>query len=178
MRNMHSSSECHARGMAPQGQRHAALHEPPCPCPACLHACCSWNYFRCSINETIIKEVADAIVSSGLRDAGYVYVNIGGRAGWPCACLWPQCLPRSSCRRACDVRWLMCITLYAPAAPGASARAPCTAHRRSSPPHPPPSQERSCGGPPARHARERAGREQPRRCDLHPQHALPSPTKP
>jgi alpha-galactosidase len=40
----------------------------------------SWNFFRCNINETVIKEVADAIVSSGLRDAGYIYVNIGGCA--------------------------------------------------------------------------------------------------
>jgi alpha-galactosidase len=37
----------------------------------------SWNFFRCNINETVIKDVADAIVSSGLRDAGYRYVNIG-----------------------------------------------------------------------------------------------------
>ncbi|PNH02182.1 putative alpha-galactosidase [Tetrabaena socialis] len=43
----------------------------------------SWNYFRCNINETIIKQVADAIVSSGLKDAGFVYVNIGLRwRGW------------------------------------------------------------------------------------------------
>lgn len=31
---------------------------------------------RCHINETLIQQVADALVSSGLRDAGYVYVNI------------------------------------------------------------------------------------------------------
>ncbi|GIL59411.1 hypothetical protein Vafri_14096 [Volvox africanus] len=36
----------------------------------------SWNYFRCNINETIIRQVADAIVASGLKDAGYRYVNI------------------------------------------------------------------------------------------------------
>ncbi|WIA29701.1 hypothetical protein OEZ86_012182 [Tetradesmus obliquus] len=36
----------------------------------------SWNTFRCHINETLIQQVADALVSSGLRDAGYVYVNI------------------------------------------------------------------------------------------------------
>jgi alpha-galactosidase len=41
----------------------------------------SWNNFRCNINESIIREVADAIVSSGLRDAGYLYVNIGEPAG-------------------------------------------------------------------------------------------------
>jgi alpha-galactosidase len=31
---------------------------------------------RCNINETLIQQVADALVSTGLRDAGYVYVNI------------------------------------------------------------------------------------------------------
>ncbi|GAX82413.1 hypothetical protein CEUSTIGMA_g9841.t1 [Chlamydomonas eustigma] len=36
----------------------------------------SWNFFRCNINETLIKEVADALVANGLRDAGYKYVNI------------------------------------------------------------------------------------------------------
>jgi len=36
----------------------------------------SWNYFACDVNEELIKETADAIVSSGMRDAGYIYVNI------------------------------------------------------------------------------------------------------
>ena len=36
----------------------------------------SWNKFGCDINEKTIKEVADAMVSSGLRDAGYVYLVI------------------------------------------------------------------------------------------------------
>jgi alpha-galactosidase len=37
----------------------------------------SWNRFRCEgLNEDLIKEVASAIVSTGLRDAGYQYVNI------------------------------------------------------------------------------------------------------
>ncbi len=36
----------------------------------------SWNIFGGDINETKIKEIADAIVSSGMRDAGYVYVNL------------------------------------------------------------------------------------------------------
>jgi hypothetical protein len=31
----------------------------------------SWNAFYCDINEALIKEVARAIVDSGLRDAGY-----------------------------------------------------------------------------------------------------------
>lgn len=36
----------------------------------------SWNHFGCEVSETLIKEMADAMVSSGMRDAGYVYLNI------------------------------------------------------------------------------------------------------
>jgi alpha-galactosidase len=36
----------------------------------------SWNHYACDIDETLIRSTADAIVSSGLRDAGYVYVNL------------------------------------------------------------------------------------------------------
>ncbi|ONK56611.1 uncharacterized protein A4U43_C10F10710 [Asparagus officinalis] len=36
----------------------------------------SWNHFDCSINEKIIKETADALVSTGLAEFGYRYVNI------------------------------------------------------------------------------------------------------
>ncbi|KAI9186400.1 hypothetical protein LWI28_016847 [Acer negundo] len=37
----------------------------------------SWNFLACNINETIIKETAGALISTGLADLGYVYVNIG-----------------------------------------------------------------------------------------------------
>ncbi|XP_035547491.1 alpha-galactosidase 3-like [Juglans regia] len=36
----------------------------------------SWNFFACNINETVIKETADALISTGLADLGYVHVNI------------------------------------------------------------------------------------------------------
>ncbi|KAG6510032.1 alpha-galactosidase 1-like [Zingiber officinale] len=36
----------------------------------------SWNHFSCQINETLIKETADAMVSTGLAKLGYQYVNI------------------------------------------------------------------------------------------------------
>ncbi|MEV0819625.1 NPCBM/NEW2 domain-containing protein [Nonomuraea rubra] len=36
----------------------------------------NWNAFGCDVNETLIKETADAFVSTGLKDAGYRYVNI------------------------------------------------------------------------------------------------------
>ena len=36
----------------------------------------SWNTFGCNIDENLIRQTTDAMVSSGMRDAGYVYVNI------------------------------------------------------------------------------------------------------
>ena len=36
----------------------------------------SWNLFRNKISEDLIKEIADAMAKSGLKDAGYEYVNI------------------------------------------------------------------------------------------------------
>ncbi|NLX79361.1 MAG: alpha-galactosidase [Clostridiales bacterium] len=36
----------------------------------------SWNLFRHRINEDLIYEIAEAMAKSGLKDAGYTYVNI------------------------------------------------------------------------------------------------------
>jgi len=36
----------------------------------------SWNKFGCNVSEQLIRESADALVSSGMKDAGYQYVNI------------------------------------------------------------------------------------------------------
>jgi alpha-galactosidase len=36
----------------------------------------SWNIFGGSIDETKIKGIADAMVSSGMKDAGYIYLNL------------------------------------------------------------------------------------------------------
>ena len=36
----------------------------------------SWNNFQGNINEDIIKSIADVMVASGLKDAGYTYINI------------------------------------------------------------------------------------------------------
>jgi alpha-galactosidase len=36
----------------------------------------SWNKFACNVNESLIRETADALVASGMKDAGYVYINI------------------------------------------------------------------------------------------------------
>jgi alpha-galactosidase len=44
----------------------------------------SWNFFGGNgshghgrLNATTLTEITDAMVSNGLRDAGYVYVNLG-----------------------------------------------------------------------------------------------------
>jgi alpha-galactosidase len=36
----------------------------------------SWNRFGCDVSENLIKSIADAIVTSGMKDAGYQYVVI------------------------------------------------------------------------------------------------------
>ncbi len=36
----------------------------------------SWNKFGCNVSEELIKSMADAMVSSGMKDAGYQYVVI------------------------------------------------------------------------------------------------------
>lgn len=36
----------------------------------------TWNKFACDVDEKLIRESADAMVSSGLKDAGYTYIVI------------------------------------------------------------------------------------------------------
>jgi alpha-galactosidase len=36
----------------------------------------SWNKFACNVSESLIKEMADAMVRSGMKDAGYQYIVI------------------------------------------------------------------------------------------------------
>ena len=36
----------------------------------------SWNHFGCKINEQLIKQTADVLVSSGLAAKGYKFVNL------------------------------------------------------------------------------------------------------
>jgi alpha-galactosidase len=36
----------------------------------------SWNKFACNVDENMIRQMADAMVSNGMRDAGYQYINI------------------------------------------------------------------------------------------------------
>src|SRR5580692_3366781 len=36
----------------------------------------SWNHFAGKIDDATVRAQADAMVSSGMRDAGYIYINI------------------------------------------------------------------------------------------------------
>ncbi|GGH70889.1 alpha-galactosidase [Filimonas zeae] len=36
----------------------------------------SWNKFACNVSEDLIKQMADAMVASGMKEAGYTYINI------------------------------------------------------------------------------------------------------
>ncbi|KAF7820279.1 alpha-galactosidase-like [Senna tora] len=36
----------------------------------------SWNHFQCDINEEMVRETADAMVSKGLAALGYEYINL------------------------------------------------------------------------------------------------------
>src|SRR5882724_5629772 len=36
----------------------------------------SWNYFAGKVTDKDIRDSADQIVSTGMKDAGYIYVNI------------------------------------------------------------------------------------------------------
>jgi alpha-galactosidase len=36
----------------------------------------SWNKYACNVSETLIKEAADAMVDTGMKDAGYEYIVI------------------------------------------------------------------------------------------------------
>ncbi|MFJ7215005.1 glycoside hydrolase family 27 protein [Amycolatopsis sp. NPDC098790] len=56
----------------------ASAAEAPVPGPAMGWA--SWNTFAAKIDYAVIKAQADALVTSGLKDAGYTYVNID--EGW------------------------------------------------------------------------------------------------
>jgi alpha-galactosidase len=40
----------------------------------------SWNKFHTKIDDQAVRGIADALVASGMRDAGYIYVNIDD--GW------------------------------------------------------------------------------------------------
>jgi len=43
----------------------------------------SWNIFQSSISAQIVRELADAMVNGGMRDAGYLYINLDDQWAQP-----------------------------------------------------------------------------------------------
>ena len=50
----------------------------------------TWNYFATHINETLLVEMADAMVHTGLAKAGFEYINVDAGKDWSCErpCWW------------------------------------------------------------------------------------------
>lgn len=72
-----SSSRLLAQKVMTESQRKRSINLAPTP-PMGWN---SWNWFgKKDINEKIVREVIDVMVSEGLRDAGYTYVVVDG--GW------------------------------------------------------------------------------------------------
>lgn len=42
----------------------------------------TWNYFLTAVNATLVKQLADAMAATGLRAAGYEYLNVRRRWRW------------------------------------------------------------------------------------------------
>ncbi len=64
-----SASIAHAQQPAPPPRSTSLSRTPPMGWN-------SWNRFGCNVSDKLIRGVADAIVASGMRDAGYQYVNV------------------------------------------------------------------------------------------------------
>src|SRR6185437_3627210 len=75
-------------GDAQRSSEQAMVPPPPRPLPA-LHdvpdnglartppmGWNSWNHFSHRIDDKTVREIADAMASNGMKDAGYIYVNI------------------------------------------------------------------------------------------------------
>ncbi len=71
-----SLAACGCVGTAddPLASEAAALSRPPAITPPMGWN--SWNTYGCAIDETLVKRQADAMIASGMRDAGYEYVNL------------------------------------------------------------------------------------------------------
>jgi alpha-galactosidase len=53
-----------------------AAHADPAAAPTPPMGWNSWNHFAAKIDDATVRAQADAMVKSGMRDAGYVYINI------------------------------------------------------------------------------------------------------
>ncbi|KAL2243800.1 UNVERIFIED_CONTAM: Alpha-galactosidase [Sesamum indicum] len=56
----------------------------------------SWNHFQCNIEEKLIRETADAMVSTGLAALGYEYINLDSLTRYACSLLQGNLVPKAS----------------------------------------------------------------------------------
>ena len=42
----------------------------------------TWESWACDISEAKVHQAADSMVATGLRDAGYVFLNLDGKLGF------------------------------------------------------------------------------------------------
>lgn len=65
----------------------------------------SWNLYACNIHEDIVRATADALVASGLRDLGFVYVTIDDCMDFPLSpVLLYMCVHESARSHTCTAR--------------------------------------------------------------------------
>lgn len=57
-------------------QQRAAVAQPQALAPTPPMGWSSWEHFGCEVTEDVIKRAADAVVASGMADAGYEYINV------------------------------------------------------------------------------------------------------
>ncbi|HEY4381871.1 MAG TPA: glycoside hydrolase family 27 protein [Acidobacteriaceae bacterium] len=63
------SMACFAAGPVVHAQQNSLAARPPMGWN-------SWNHFRSKVDDAAVRAQAEAMVSSGMRDAGYTYINI------------------------------------------------------------------------------------------------------
>lgn len=66
---IYSQQEFGERSLAPKSDFDKLAQTPPMGWN-------SWNKFGCNVSESLIKEMADAMASSGMKEAGYEYIVI------------------------------------------------------------------------------------------------------
>ncbi|MDN3357740.1 NPCBM/NEW2 domain-containing protein [Actinomadura sp. DC4] len=62
--------------LAPASPASARHHHQPPPAATPPMGWNDWYTFSCDVNEQLVEQTADAMVASGMREAGYRYVNL------------------------------------------------------------------------------------------------------
>jgi len=66
----------------------------------------SWNKFRGQVDDQAVREMADAMASNGMKDAGYQYINIDDT--WEGSATHPEYYDQQQISRHESARRLRC----------------------------------------------------------------------